>query len=281
MSLMNHELDGQFVLSKISKFIPDKWNIKESTGWILATHPSLPVVNIETAGGSNIGWIIGFPIDLNSRLLSTGVVFNVEMNKNPRDKDIESNLYKLGGRYVAIILVEGISRVYLDPGGSLSVVYALDEPVIASTPSLIELNDGFDDELIAILSMPDSGLYYPSGLTPRRGLRRLLPNHFLELSSWKSFRHWPVNPELKVDNNVVEAVKEIVKLIKNNLHAIGKAHLIHMSLTAGRDSRMLLACAGEILDKVVFFTFAGRRKSVDSHVARILAEHFSLKNRFF
>ena len=106
------------------------------------------------------------------------------------------------------------------------------------------------------------------------------PNHFLELSSWKSFRHWPVNFELKLDNNVGEAVKEIVKLIKNNLHAIGKAHLIHMSLTAGRDSRMLLACAGEILNKVVFFTFAGRRESVDSHVARILAGRFSLKNRF-
>jgi hypothetical protein len=114
MTLMSQNLDGQFVLSKNSRFIPDKWNISECAGWILATHPSLSVTNIENSKGSNIGWIIGFPIDLNLRLLSRRVVFNVEMSDKQREKHIESELYELGGRYVAIILGNGISRVYLE-----------------------------------------------------------------------------------------------------------------------------------------------------------------------
>jgi hypothetical protein len=145
---------------------------------------------------------------------------------------------------------------------------------------LIELNDGFDEELIAILGMPDSGLYYPSGLTPRRGLRRLLPNHFLDLSAWKSIRHWPGNLGLKVDNNVGEAVRGIIQIIKNNLYAVANNHFVHLSLTAGRDSRMLLACAREILDKINFFTFVNDKQTVDSHLAGILAKKFNLKHRF-
>ena len=277
---MNNELDGQFVLTKNPGYVPEKWSVRESGGWLLATHPSLPVVDIETSSGSNLGWIIGHAINLSASILSGKTVFPVEMNDNRKERNVEKYLYKLGGRYAAIISGGGISRLYLDPGGSLSAVYSLHEPVIASTPSLMQGNGGFDDELIRTLGMPESGSYYPFGLTPYRQVRRLLPNHYLDLSSWSAVRHWPQKKELSINNETDAAVREIVGIIKNNLHAVAKAYPIHMGLTGGRDTRLLLACAREMLDKVLFFTFREKKRTIDSHVAGILARRFHLNHMF-
>jgi len=95
--------------------------------------------------------------------------------------------------------------------------------------------------------MPESGSYYPFGLTPYRHVRRVLPNHYLDLEGWKAVRHWPGKAELTVDYDTDRAVKEIVSIIKNNLQAISKRYRIHMGLTAGRDTRLLLACSRPIL----------------------------------
>lgn len=279
MSLLKCNMDGQFLLSKKALFFQDNWNMRESNGWILATHPDLPVIDVQTPEGSHLGWIIGFPINLSSCIVTEKLVIHANINDEDKVKNVEGQLYELGGRYVAIILGCGISRLYLDPGGSLSVVYSLDEQVIASTPALIKLDDGFDKNLIKSLKMPNSGKYYPFGLTPRKNIRRLLPNHFFDLESWKSIRHWPVKNTLSVVNNFSENIKTIIKIIKNNLQAVANNYFIHMSLTAGRDSRMLLACVREISDKVLFFTFAEKKQTADIHIANILSSQLNLNHK--
>jgi len=70
MGLKSSELDGQFVLTKKESLFPAEWPVRESRGWLLASHPSLHVVTIETADGQELGWLIGHAIDLHASLLS-------------------------------------------------------------------------------------------------------------------------------------------------------------------------------------------------------------------
>lgn len=277
---MPNALEGQFVIAKSRSLVPEKWVVRESNGWLLATHPVLPVTEIQTADTTRIGWIIGHAIDRNASLLSATTLFPIDLNERQKEKGIETCLYSLAGRFAAFISGAGISRFYLDPGGSLSAVYSVQHPVVASTPSLIQDNGGFDEGLIKTLQMPESGSYYPFGLTPYRRVRRLLPNHYFDLSAWKEIRHWPADTELSVSRDTDGAVKEIISIIKNNLHAVAGAYPVHIGLTSGRDTRLLLACSREILDRVKFFTFKEKKRTRDPYVAGILARRFHLNHTF-
>lgn len=127
--------------------------------------------------------------------------------------------------------------------------------------------------------MPQRDKWYPSGLTPRKLVRRLLPNHFLELSNFKVIRHWPGNTELKVNPETKGSIKEIVKLVKNNIYAIERNFPLYIPLTAGRDSWMLLACAKEITSRIDFFTICGKKTEKDCYIASKIRRRFNLNHR--
>ena len=211
MGLTKSDLDGQFVLTQHSQFIPEQWQVQEKGAWLLGTHPSLPITHVCLANGFHIGWIIGYAITSSGDFCPSKLCFTVDLQEyNTREETIETNLYEIGGRFAAIFLIDSISRFYLDPSGSLGTVYSLHLPLVASTPSLID-SDGhdWDEEIIRILRMPNSGLWYPSGLTPKNSVARLLPNHFLDLSNWKSVRHWPKSPEALAKGEKEDLVKKI------------------------------------------------------------------------
>lgn len=277
--LTKEDLDGQFVLTRDQRFIPKKWNTREKASWVLATHPSLPITDMHTKSGSHLGWLIGYPITSSFELCPKEIVFPLGEKENLQDQAIESNLYEIGGRFVGIFLSGDFSRLYSDPCGSLSVVYSLRVPVIASTPSLIDSDlHQWDQELITALKMPDSGLWYPSGLTPRKFVSRLLPNHYLDLSNWQSIRHWPNESGLETDAAPAESVKKIVSIVSGNISAVANKHPPYLNLTAGRDTRKVLACARANLDRIQFFTFFPGKETVDSHIACLLSSKLNLKH---
>ena len=279
MSLKKEDLDGQFVLTQDPEFIPASWNTREKASWVLATHPSLPITDARTEKGDHFGWIIGYPITSDFQLCSKEIVFSVAVNEKLQDQVIESNLYEMGGRFVGIFLSGGFSRLYLDPCGSLSVVYSTEVPVVTSTPSLIDSDlHQWDRELINALKMPDSGLWYPSGVTPRKFVSRLLPNHYLDLSRWHAVRHWPNESGLEADADSNESVRKIVSIVGGNISAVAKKHSLYLNLTAGRDTRKVLACARKKLDRIQFFTFFPGKETVDSHVACVLSSKFNLNH---
>jgi hypothetical protein len=274
-SLPKYALDGQFVLTQDPAFIPVGWRVRQKDAWMLATHASLPVAEAHLANGAWIGWLIGYPIDPDQGLCPPGVVFPAEAAE---DGDaLEATLYRMGGRYAGIFFTPAYARLYLDAGGTLPVVYSSIKPVVASTPSLIDDSDhAWDEELIGDLGMPGSGLWYPSGLTPRHHVARLLPNHLLDLASLQPARHWPPGPEFLVSGGSKEHVATIAGALRQNIAAVARSYPLHLSLTAGRDSRMLLACAREHTANIRFFTFTTYRETADSHIARAIAKAIGL-----
>jgi hypothetical protein len=275
-------LDGQFVLGRSPEAVPDGWVVREARKWVLATHPTLPVHTLRAADGSGIGWLLGFPIDAAGRWVDTDIAFDV--GADPPASKLEATLYAFGGRFLAVVLTAGMERVYLDCAGSLSAVFAPAHELVVSTPSLIPGSRGREDaiDLIRATGLPtgrdDLSFGLAFGLTSRRGVERLLPNHVLDLRDWSAKRHWPPAP-LDDGADPGAVVDEVARIIERHITAVVAQRPAYLPLTAGYDSRTLLACARARVDEVHLYTLAlgDRTAQMDVAVASRLARRHILR----
>ena len=272
------DLVGQFIVCKSPEYVPEGWPVRRHGPWLLATHPVLPAAGIQAADGSNLGWLIGYPIS-KTGILTTS---DTELALDPAGDDLfgsfEKLLYEFGGRFACVVFDGSDARAYLDPGGSLSAVYSPAHEIVCSTPPLIPYSKGCDDDrnLIDIMQIPERNSIYPFGLTPRRGVERIPPNFFLDLSSWETTRHWPADG-LDTDDDVETSVGRIADVTKRQIAAVARDHELHMSLTAGRDSRLLLACSREHIEKVSLFTFClDESAETDRRAAQLLTRRLGI-----
>ncbi|MBN1874065.1 MAG: hypothetical protein JXA33_07530 [Anaerolineae bacterium] len=270
---------NQFVLCRLEEYIPVAWNKKELGGWLLACHPSLPVIEIRNSESLHLGWLLGYPIDENKQILKGTITCDQGMD----DQDLsrfESWLYSLGGTFAAIIILPRASRFYLDAAGSLSAVFHTDCEIVASTPTLIGIAED-NQALIDIMGVPESNVWYPFGLTPKKSVERLIPSHYLDLVRWKSFRHWPRAERLSIEPDTESTVQEMAQIITRCIAGVTREYPAYMALTAGQDTRSLLACAKKFIDRITFFTMEvpddiGR---LDFTLAAEIAQHFSLNHK--
>lgn len=278
MTIYRYQLDGQFVLTRDEKQIPKGWTVFSNGGWILAVHPGLPVIDLVTPDGSRAGWIIGYPITPEAEFVPPRLTFNPACFDSSSDAP-SAFVHSLSGRFAAVVIWEDVRRLYLDSGGTLAAVYALNLRTAASTVSLIETaQDDWDHELQTQLGMPQSDLWYPASLTPKTTIRRLLPNHYLDLDQWQPVRHWPVEHEFPVECTFEESVARIVSAVKKNIAAVANRFPLQLSLTAGRDTRMILACSRCTLDRIKFHTGVWIPSGMDCQVAHHIAHRFGLNH---
>jgi hypothetical protein len=272
------DLAGQFLLGRSESLAPLGWVIRRSEGWCLASHPTLPVIEIWGREGSLLGWLLGYPITADGALLSTGAALPFIPSLQDGAAAFERSLYSLGGRFAAIYGLPGTPRVYLDPCGSLAVVFCPDESIVASNSMLVPYSEKTmeNQELIEAIGGEKNGWYF--GLTPRRGIERLLPNHVLDLSTWQTARHWPGAEDLAVTKDTASAVSEIATLLERHIIAALRARPAYMALTAGRHTRMLLACARQHVHRLTFFTtqIHDAHGRFDLKIAEQIARRFEL-----
>jgi hypothetical protein len=197
------------------------------------------------------------------------------------DAAMETFIYAFAGRF-AVVALHDHPRFYLDPCGSLSAVYCAHRRMIASTPSLIPYDEQSRDrtELTLAIGIPYTDGMYPLDMTPRHGVGRVLPNHYLDLRGWRTVRHWPKQP-LQAVASVEETVTEIATLVRRNIGAVIRATPTYLKLTAGWDSRMLLACAREWAHRLEFFTaeIGDVGAATDCDTARRIAKRLGLRHR--
>jgi len=269
---------GQYLLARSDGPIPEGWDEHRRHGWTLGVS-KLPVVAVGNGLGEELGWCIGYVL-LAGHPPPRRLLLDTARSDSIDSDSINTFYETVFGRYVLILLLRKEERIYLDPYGSLATVYSQSEPIVASTPTLLGSAYSWNVPLITALRMPNSGLWFPGTLTARAGIRRLLPNHFLDLMAWRVARHWPRDHrDLSIGPNVADTVKTIVVALKGVVSSAASQSLIYLPLTAGRDSRMLLACAREHLRAMSCFTFReGRVVTVDTHVTKELARRHGLEH---
>ncbi len=225
---------------------PDSWRTHTLESWSLVAHPSLPVQGIRTKDGSHVGWMLGHAVAPAGRLVRDGVPLDCDTPADVSDAVIEAAIYRHGGRFAAVIARGQVGRVYLDPYGSLAAVFSPRHRCAASTNSVVYAVSGAQPpERLGPGRFPDQRpmQYWVAGLTGDAHVRRLLPNHYLDLAGWQSVRHRPQKGAGVVRRaHIDDSIEPIIRHVRNCLNALMEDGPAYLGLTAGRDTRMILAC---------------------------------------
>lgn len=84
-----------------------------------------------------------------------------------------------------------------------------------------------------------------------KDIKHLLPNHYLDINKHEADRYWPNAPIKRL--NLDEAVARSCKFLQGSIKAIAHRHHIMMAVTAGTDSRTLLAASRDLKDNIYYF----------------------------
>lgn len=232
--------------------------------------------------GRPVGLFIGMLIDTDRQLvINDRVVFDADISDvGDIDRFLELQIYRFAGRFLFILDMLGQRRIYLDANGSRSLVYDPAERVAAATTSLLltpeDYRERFRADLYHACGVDGDG-WFTAGLTAHRGVRRLLCNHYLDLDSWKAVRHWPTGP-FEESANPEEEIATITDQVKRTIRALTNSGSASVALTAGNETRLLLACCRDSLPKVTFVTVAAPGATLEVVRARELASQFGLNH---
>jgi hypothetical protein len=275
-SLAADQLHQQFFLGRERDLIPQGWPVRQIGNWALGFDPSLSLLPIKSADGTEVGLCLGHPIDAEG-LRGEPIQVSASSAEAMTPSHAQELTATFGGRYVLALLHGAIQRIYPDPLASLGVVYNPTRRCIASTPTLLGVE-------ARVGAYPDDkpGQFFPAGLTAEPGISRLLPNHFLDLEDWKSKRYWP-DDELPTTDNPESEIQQIANDLKHQVESVAASMPLTLQLTSGIDSRMILAGCREVASELICVTHhqphAGRDNVIDVKRTRQLTKRFGLNHR--
>lgn len=256
------ELFRQWLLTEDADLIPDAFECRAHGIWHLGAHVDAHVCDLVAPDGSKLGWIIEPLVQLTGTSGSAprGEI-HLDVPADPTAAEIEAALYGrdaggrssgagLEGMWVAIVFGgpprASFHRVYL--GAIHSVVFSTEQRIVATSHNLIpQLRR--DDHLSRAFDPLATKSYFTFGLTAFHGIRRLLPNHYLDLDSFHASRHWPLDrlEPLEEAQQGVEAVVDHGRRVLRQLAAENSRFRVFLS--AGRDSRAVLAMIAPLTDE--------------------------------
>ena len=249
----------------------------------LETGPGLQQVAIHDSTGKPAGIILGQVIDLKRRNLVEHAWQAPAVLADDADQFAKQVLWSLGGNFLWIFAAEGIARLYPDCAAQLPCVWDAAAGIAGSTAHALFDDDAYagrlDMKLHDALGVDGEG-WFPAGQTAHTGVERLLPCHYLDLSDWTAHRFWSI-AGIAAGSPPRDSLRTLAELIRAQMEAlIATPRRLALGLTAGRETRTLLACAKPFVDKIDTFTVVGAdRHMLDSVVARRIAREFKFRHR--
>lgn len=264
----------QFAISKTARSPHGDWARRSMAGWHVHHCPELPVCDVLDAQGTPIGLFLGIGVTGTGHAVRHALQLSVSLSDPEFSDRAEAEIARIAGRYCVLLLTQGCRRVYFDPVLDLSVVCNRDGRMLASSLLLaldrpIRENDRFNHRMVL-----HRAHRYGLGHTRDAGVRRMIPNHYLDLDSFALHRHWPKGDEtFEADAGEVDAgIDEMVARLGQIFGALVRAHDCAVPVSGGNDSRNLVACGKPHLGHVrSFYTHRTNKMSgFDCMVARML-----------
>ena len=176
--------------------------------------------------------------------------------------DIFECVNNLGGRWILIFNDGKDSRLFHDATGLRQVFYTdkvINEMWCASQPGLIaeELNLRLDED--ALSGFINSQQYknnreywWPGDSSPFKEIKHLLPNHYLDLKKKICHRYWPKKKLNYI--SLEEGIKKSSEILKGLMKSAFNRFDLAFAITAGWDSRVLLATSKEFNKSIFYYT---------------------------
>jgi hypothetical protein len=207
----------------------------------------------------------------NKKVMLLGDMFDYENSQKSNYEILEdlvlidsnSILHRIGrysGRFVLIFQERDSFTLLHDATATRKVYYSkLERGVwLASQPHLLARVLGFkittNQEKLAYYESKEFVSMFNSNIgdtTPYEEIKQLMPNHFLEINSFKVKRFWP---DMKIDYQPFEDVaKKCAEMIEGYMESITNRYEVMLPVTAGKDSRILLAASKRFKERVFYY----------------------------
>jgi hypothetical protein len=191
------------------------------------------------------------------------------------------------GRYVILCFLPGGLRVFHDATAARKVYYCRKEKDLwlASQPHLLARvlglgTTGDPSKLKYYGSSDHERLDYASigSTTCYDEVRQLMPNHYLDATAGKVERFWP-DKRLSI-RPVEEVAEELSFIIRGYMEAITRRYSVMLPVTAGFDTRLLLAATRNFSGKIFYYINLNpglSLKSTDIRIPRKLLKKLGLE----
>jgi len=283
------DFDGQFLVSS-DPLPPDPLAGGPHAGrdvplpsLFLRAWPGLRAAHVRDAAGRTIGVLLGRPVDHRAGRIVRDELILPEAVPEGRALDafIERRLLGLSGSWILILDIPGARRLYLDASGTLSAVFDANARLAGATAPLLLGPEAaaarFDEALFAHLDILGEG-WFPAGLTAHEGVERVIVDHFLDLDAMSQHRHWPDGPIARADDPE-EAASRVLAAARATIDALRAAGPTAQCLTAGNETRFLLAACRDIARDIDFVTVDAPEAALDRIRTAEIAARFGLSRR--
>jgi hypothetical protein len=262
---------SQFMLGRsCPDSLPDWRRHQVAADFHLATHPGLSVT--QATHDDRTLTLVGFLLDPADPRAGDHRIVGALVQACSTVQQLIAATLPLGGRWLLIFdCAEGL-YLFNDPLGLRQAFYteatvpggvwALSQPGLAAEVLGLEL----DTEASAFADSHQfrSHLEYrwPAASSPVRGLYHLLPNHHLDLRSGKATRYWPDRPLAPLP--MEQAMRRVGEILQGLMQAVAARFELALGMTAGLDSRLVLAASRSIKEQVCYVTVRQRHLPDDS-----------------
>jgi hypothetical protein len=247
------------VVSRNTKLEPLELNAVNFDELIIYSHPSLNVSIVEN--GSIQLALIGYVINPLYPNESNGDIIAKLANICTTIDEFLKEVQVLSGRYVMLFKNATSFIVTGDTCHLRQMYYGFPDEsfFLTSSPRLFldvfNFEPQISKEKMAFLNKPlffqkESTWYGDEYIDDR--LKKILPNHYLDLNKKEKKRI----PIIRASYSNEEQIIEYASLIlRNTLYALTNRYKVMQPLTAGLDSRILLAASRSIKEKIQFYVF--------------------------
>jgi hypothetical protein len=260
----------------------DGWTRLElADSLLLSAHPGLPVQTVDRDGLRLT--LLGFMLDwAHPERDDQDILGDLLASSFDFDRCWRATA-ELGGRWALIHQVGGEARLFHDASGMRQVCYAPGATVwCASQPGLLAEHAGLepDPEALAFIEWHgerNAEYWWPGERQPFAGAYALLPNHALNMNDGRVTRYWPQRTAPRLDAS--EARERVATRLKGLMRAAVNRFDVALGLSAGWDSRILLAASRTVRDRLSIYNGCGADMAPshrDVVIPRRLAERVGL-----
>ena len=231
-------------------------------------------------------FLIGYIIDPENPEDGNAEIINHIVQKCLTQELFFQKIQTLSGRYVLIYKNQESFVVTGDACNLRQIYYNFSNNYTVLTSSVQMFLDYYEYEAeisqlkkdfinTAIYKQQNSAWYGNKSIDDR--LYKLLPNHYLDLNN-KQVKRIPLySPEqLSSEDDIIDFVS---MMLKGTFASLVKRYRLRQALTAGLDSRVLLAASKELTEKIQFYVFHHNDNPPyppDVWVSQALAQKFKL-----
>lgn len=263
---MNNILEyrRQFILTRQPIDYFKNWQLLQlNDDMLLYSHPDLEMISLKDSIKQIV--LLGQVFDYTDHTKTNKDILADIINSAETFEDFIIYIKKYSGRFVFIYMDNNGTNILSDAVGLREIYYCTtpNKIICGSQPNLI---NNFADPALGISPDPEIQEFYKKEVEIQRNgnapswvgdgtyfnnIKHLLPNYYLNVESLKSSRYWP-NSLLKT-RTLDEAVNISCAYLKGIMKSIIHRYPTMMAITAGIDSRTVLAASKDIINKIYFF----------------------------